>query len=78
MTDFSLLMKNKFGMSSSVIISQARPVLQKYTEAINVKLQKDTTGIGQELSKFFGVYVEPAVAIPIEKEENNEIMYKIV
>jgi hypothetical protein len=74
LTDFSLFMKNKFGSNSSVVVSQAKPILQKYTEAINVKLQKDTSGIGPELAKFFGMYVEPVVAIPIEKEETNTVI----
>ena len=58
-------------MSSSVIVTQAQPVLKKYTEAINVKLQKDESGIGKELSKLFGIYIEPVVGIPIEKEGEN-------
>jgi hypothetical protein len=70
LTDFSLYMKQKFGSSSSVIITQAQPVLNKYTEAIHVKLTKEQNGVGNELSKFFGIYIEPAVAIPIENEND--------
>ena len=80
-TDISESMKEQFGSSSLIMITESKTILNKYTSSIKEKLSKNTNSSQPSLSNliselFFGT-IEPVVAIPINEEDALELENEI-
>jgi hypothetical protein len=80
-TDISESRKEQFGSSSSIMITESKTILNKYTSSIIEKLSKNTNSSQPSLSNliselFFGT-IEPVVAIPINDEDALELENEI-